>query len=116
MFKKYNINDLFLASVSIVYPFHEYNSKNGFVKIGHGNFEYNTILLKKDNKYIDLQDKFIPIISYKVNFIEPLSNYYMQDGNKISVSKRNAINIGKQYYNEFNKSKTKKLYIKQKNK
>ena len=39
MFKKYNINDLFLASVSIVYPYREYDSKTGFVKLAHGSFK-----------------------------------------------------------------------------
>ena len=116
MFKKYNINDLFLASVSIVYPYREYDSKTGFVKLAHGSFKYNTILLKKEDKFIDLQKKFIPVItSYKINFLEPLSKYYTQEGAKTTeLTKRKAINIGKQHYNEFQQSEVKNSYVKQK--
>ena len=71
----------------------------------------------KDGKCIDLQKKFIPTISYKINFVEPLNKYYTQDGNKISdLNKRKAINIGKQYYNEFNESEKLHSYLKQKKK
>ena len=87
-----------------------------YLKLPCASFKYNTILLKKEDKFIDLQKKFIPVItSYKINFLEPLSKYYTQEGAKTTeLTKRKAINIGKQHYNEFQQSEVKNSYVKQK--
>lgn len=87
MFKRYNINDLFLAHVVI------------YLKDAKSSYGYLTILKKNDVNYTDLQnlDRVVtPSMIYK---IEALSNYYTQEGKRKNITRKNAINISKNYYN-----------------
>lgn len=111
MFEKYDINDLFLASIEVMYA--ESNKwdiiTGGFFRhrIKQTGYRYSTILLKDGEKFIDLQDNSIKIdttrnpkvTSYVIEYMEPLSKYYTQKGKKKNtLSKRKALKKGKQYY------------------
>lgn len=99
MFGRYNINDLFLAVIKITYPNTNYNQETGLLRSEIVKYEYFTILLKKGCSYIDLQNKktfSIPMASYDITFIEPLSNYYL-DKEKRTLSKKEVIGAVKTY-------------------
>ena len=113
MFEKYNINDLFIASVSVSYP-----EKNiGIITIGglltdaEIEYDYVTILRKEKDKYVDLQngstmmDTIDPNkLSHTIDYMEPLSKYYNKDGKKKdTLSKKEAIGLSFKYYKEFHK-------------
>lgn len=125
MFEKYNINDLFMAAIDVTYPYDQYDIDiGGILKSGIAGYGYTTILLKKDDKYIDLQDRNVKIsnivcpisISYTIAYMEPLSKYYTQDGKKKDTfGRRSAINIGRKYYSNFNKDHMKNIEEKNKN-
>ena len=111
MFERYNINDLFLASINVTYPANDMWDVNigDIFMSGTAGYGYLTVLRKVGEKYIDLQDisKKITttidptITSYTVDYMEPLSKYYTQDGKKKEIfSKRQAIKTGRQYYND----------------
>lgn len=89
MFTRYNINDLFLAHV-VVYS---ENSNSGY--------GYLTILKKNDNNYIDLQNPNRIVTPSMIYRIEALNKYYTQDGRRKSVTRKNAVNLGKKYYETF---------------
>ena len=108
MFEKYNINDLFIASVSVSYP-----EKNiGIITIGglltdaEIEYDYVTILRKEKDKYVDLQngstmmDTIDPNkLSHTIDYMEPLSKYYNKDGKKKdTLSKKEAIGLSLKYY------------------
>lgn len=110
MFEKYNINDLFLASINVMYPANDMWDVNvgGILMMGTAGYGYLTILRKDGDKYIDLQDMSKKITtsrdprttSYTIDYIEPLSKYYTQDGKKKETfSRRKAILEAKKYYN-----------------
>ena len=99
MFTRYNINDLFLAYVVVNVP--SKNSESAYTTYG-----YPTILTKKGEIYIDLQNKDRVITnslipnqkSYVIYEIEPLSKHYTQDGRRINTfSRKKALNAEKQY-------------------
>ena len=58
MFERYNINDLFIASVSVSYPENKLgvDKIGGILEIATAGYGYVTILRKDKDKYIDLQD------------------------------------------------------------
>lgn len=110
MFERYNINDLFLASITVMFPDNDMWDVNigGICMMGTAGYGYLTILKKDDDRYIDLNDMSKKITttrdpmktSYIINYIEPLSKYYTQDGKKKEVfSKRQALKEAKKYYN-----------------
>lgn len=112
MFERYNINDLFLASISIMKPDNntcDVNVGNMFMGKTTG-YGYSTILRKTDNRYIDLLNTSLKIsttrdpeiTSYVIDYIEPLSKYYTQDGKKKEIfSKRQALTELERYYDAF---------------
>ena len=103
MFERYNIDSLFLASVNC-----DYN--NGMLEYS---YDYLTVLQKDNDKYIDLQDISRKITnvgesdnksvrkSYTINYAEPLSKYYTQDGRKKVISKRKALIKAKKMNQEY---------------
>lgn len=110
MFERYNINDLFLASINVMHPDNNMWDINagGILMMGIAGYGYLTILRKDGDKYIDLQDMSRKIsttrdsrtTSYTIDYIEPLSKYYTQEGKKKDTfSKRKAIMEAKKYYN-----------------
>ena len=114
MFERNNIDDLFLASISVLYPDNDIVTDNvgGFLTISIGGYGYTTILKKEGEKYIDLNDTKVEITttrnpnetSYTIDYMEPLSRYYTGDGKRKKVfSNRQAIKIAETYYDEFHK-------------
>lgn len=102
MFGKYNIDDLFIAYINLFYI-----KRNGSLEY----YAHSTTILKKvkEDQYINLKNGEIvpstnhPIVK-EIAYIEPLSNYYDQDGKKkVKVSKKKAIERLKENYNSFNK-------------
>jgi len=111
MFERYNINDLFLASIDVMYPDNDMWDVNigGILTGGTAGYGYLTILRKDGDKYIDLQNMSRKITttrdprttSYTIDYIEPLSKYYTQEGKKKETfSRRKAIIEAAKYYNE----------------
>lgn len=113
MFKKYSINDLYLAAIDVRYPHRDESIDfGGLLSVTELGYEYSTVLLKVDSKYIDLQNPSLKITNerdpYKVSctvaHIEPLSNYYNQDGTK-KISVKKCITKAKKYYKTFNENR-----------
>lgn len=124
MFERYNIDDLFLAVIHVTFPENAWDlTAGGIEMMGPDGYKYLTILKKDNNTYIDLQYMSRTInaiedpktIHYKVEYVQPLSKYYTQDGRKKQTfSKRQALLAAKKYcisaYSEYLKqSKEKSL-------
>ena len=114
MFERNNIDDLFLASISVLYPDDDKITDNvgGLLKLSRAGYGYLTILKKEGEKYIDLNDTKVEITTtrnpnetnYTIDYMEPLSRYYTGDGKrKKFFSNRQAIKIAETYYDEFHK-------------
>lgn len=122
MFSKYKIEDLFLASISVSYPEYTFG-KDGTIMLAPpeidcgglfasstSGYGYRTILWKNGAEYIDLSNKSAKIdrkinpftTSHTIINLEPLSNYYKEDGTK-KIGKRKALSLGEQYYNAMRK-------------
>lgn len=110
MFERYDINDLFLASINVMYPEDGMWDVNvgGMLMMGTSGYGYLTILKKENNKYIDLSDMSRKITttrdpkttSYTIDYMEPFSKYYTQEGKKKETfSRRTALVYAKKYYN-----------------
>lgn len=111
MFEKYNINDLFIAQVDVTYPEPIWESDwqinaGGILlstEIGYG---YLTIVFRKDDMYYELQSNKLlsfsrnpRITSYTIKYLEPLSDYYTQEGKKKNkISRKQAIKEGRKHY------------------
>lgn len=109
MFERYNINDLFLASISVMFPDSNIDDVNfgGILTMETAGYGYLTILKKENGKYIDLNNISRKItttrdprkISYTIDYIQPLSKYYTQDGKKKeTLSRRKTLIEAKKYY------------------
>ena len=115
MFERNNIDDLFLASISVWKPENKIeldNIADFFIVSICSATEYSTILKKEGEKYIDLNDTKVEITTtrnpnetnYTIDYMEPLSRYYTGDGKKKdTLSKKEAIGLSLEYYNEFHK-------------
>ena len=114
MFERNNIDDLFLASISVLYPDNEMLTDNigGILTISIGGYGYTTILKREKEKYIDLNNPKAEITttrdpfkaSYIIDYMEPLSKYYTSDGKRKQIfSNRQAIKMAETYYDEFDK-------------
>ena len=114
MFERNNIDDLFLASITVLYPDDDKVTDNvgGLLKLSRAGYGYSTILKKEGEKYIDLNDTKVEITTtrnpnetnYTIDYMEPLSKYYNKDGKKKdTLSKKEAIGLLLEYYNEFHK-------------
>ena len=126
MFKKYNINDLFIASLDVTYPDSYDSFIGGYLLISHSydaGYGYITILAKTENGYIDLSNpkrkitntKVLGETSYTISYIEPLSRYYTQDGTKKAIfNRRKAIKIAKEHYNDIHQNHMNQLEEKNK--
>ena len=99
MFGKYNIDDLYLTYVNVFY----------IKKTGEEVYISSTTTISKKingNKYINLKNNEpLPNSKYpyvnKIAYLEPLGNYYTQDGKRKGVSKEQAIDSIKKYYSKF---------------
>ena len=108
MFEKYDINDLFLAIVHVTFPENTWDlTAGGIEMMGPNGYKYLTIIRKDNDTYIDLQHmsrimttaKNSQITNYRVEYTQPLSKYYTQDGRKKQIfSKRKALLAAKEYY------------------
>ena len=103
MFERNNIDDLFLATISVSYPDNDIVTDN-----------VGGLLKKEGEKYIDLNDTKVEITttrnpnetSYTIDYMEPLGKYYTSDGRRKKVfSNRQAIIMAKTCYDEFFKDK-----------
>ena len=114
MFERNNIDDLFLASITVLYPDNDIVTDNvgGLLKLSRAGYGYSTILKKEGEKYIDLNDTKKEITttrnpnktSYTIDYMEPLSKYYDGDGKRKQIfSNRQAIKMAETYYDEFDK-------------
>ena len=114
MFERNNLDDLFLATISVSYPDNDIVTDNvgGLLKLSRAGYGYSTILKKEGEKYIDLNDTKVEITttrnpnetSYTIDYMEPLSKYYTSDGKRKKLfSNRQAIKIAETYYDEFDK-------------
>lgn len=114
MFERNNIDDLFLASITVLYPDNDRVTDNvgGFLKISRAGYGYSTILKKEGEQYIDLNNPKKEITttrdpnktSYTIDYMEPLSKYYTSDGKKKNgFSNRQAIKMAETYYDKFDK-------------
>lgn len=108
MFERYNIDDLFLAIVHVTFPEHTWDpTASGIEMTGPDGYKYLTIVKKDNDTYIDLQYMSRTMnairnpktINYKIEYMQPLSKYYTQDGRrKQTFSKRKALLAAKEYY------------------
>ncbi len=120
MFEKYDIEELYLASINVIYPDYMGIETNiGGILIekeaGYGYFTVVRAIEHDDHtSYIDLANPERPIrnsrnsssTSYILEDTEPLSNYYTQDGKrKQTFSKRRALKEGEKHYNEFHQKR-----------
>ncbi len=115
MFEKYNLSELYLGSIDVRYP-DSYGwdvNVGGVLMMGMSGYGYWTILKKTgEDKFIDLQNperqisavRDSRITSYTIGYMEPLGNYYEQDGKKREVfSRRQAIKEARNHYNDIHK-------------
>lgn len=109
LFEKYNIDDLFLASVRVIYPENNLYNIDGIIMMGIAGYGYLTILKKEDDKYIDLCNRKVKIseerdsnkTSYIIDYIEPFNEYYNLDGDNLKMlSKRKVLTEAKKYYDD----------------
>ena len=116
MFERNDINDLFLASITVSHPDNDRvtDIAGNFCSLSIEIFEYSTILKKHGDKFIDLYNPKAEITmtkdpnktSYIIDYMEPLSKYYTSDGKRKKVfSNRQAIIMSKTCYDEFFKDK-----------
>lgn len=101
MKETYRVEELFLASIDVIYPPRKENEPSIFTDLEDDKgFNYITVLKKEGEEYIDFQDKYRKIsfeedpsvITYKVKYMVPLSKYYQRDdGKKIRFTRTNAI-------------------------
>lgn len=114
MFERYNVNDLYLASINVMYSETITIAEAGFggmsFSSGIGGYGYITVVRKDGDKYIDLQNPNRKLVnerdltetSYIIEYIEPLNKYYTQDGkNKEKLGKRKSLKLAKNYYEEY---------------
>lgn len=121
MFEKYNINDLYIASVDVLYGDVNICSDgvtddcvaDDLLFFGTCGYGYITVLYKNKDKYIDLSNTKIifPCDSkknntvYRASYVEPLSKYYNQDGSKKnSLGKRKSLKIAERYFDRFHEN------------
>lgn len=107
MFERYNIDDLFLAIVHVTFSENTWDlTASGIEMTGPKGYKYLTILRKDNDTYIDLQNmsrimttvKNPKTTNYHVEYTQPLSKYYTQDGRKKQTfSKRQALLAAKEY-------------------
>ncbi len=109
MFKKYDIHDLFLASINVTYPDNEMWDTNfgGILRMGIAGYGYMTILRQEGDTYIDLENASRKIttardpktVSHTIDYIVPLSKYYTQEGKKKKIfSRKEALVEAQKYY------------------
>ena len=120
MFERYDIKDLYLAAVGVMYPdndMHEFNM-GGILTMGTAGYGYLTILLKDGEEYIDLRHMPRKVTttrnpentSYVIEYIEPLSKFYTQKGQKKQAfSKKKALLEAKKHYNSLHRQYVEKL-------
>ena len=113
MFEKVSVDDLYFASiVTSSYGTNSGINSEGIINNVCGDFGYLTVVLKKDREYIDLNNPEVKVIgkeqkqsaaNYIIVYKEPFSKYYIicQNQNRM-ISKRKAIIIAHNYYQEFN--------------
>lgn len=114
MFKKYNIEDLFIAEISYMSDIPDINI-GGLVQEYTG-WTYYTVLRKAGEKYIDLQNPKRNIRAYhngehgyfNVEIMEPLSDF-INKSDKTTYSKKAILLKAKEYYQELRKSNNKRL-------
>ena len=99
MFEKYNIDELFLAKISII----RVNKNNLLLKdirkfnLNVSNelkYSFKTIIYYKNGIFIDLKNMKKIDKCAIIEIIGPLSNYYTQDGKK-KVNRRESIKSAK---------------------
>lgn len=114
MFEKYDINELYLGSVSVdpIGPEDWETNIGGIFFESTAGYGYLTILRKlSEDSYVDLKDmKPIGTVrnphttSYTIDYVEPLSDYYTQDGKKKDIfSRRQAVREAKNHYDAIHK-------------
>lgn len=115
MFERYNVNDLYLASINVMYSETITFAEAGFGGMSFssaiGGYGYITVVRKEGDKYIDLQNPDRKLVnerkstetSYIIEYIEPLNKYYTQEGKK-KIGKRKSLKLAKNYYEEYHKN------------
>ena len=97
MFKKYDINDLYLAEIECILPKISNDKVYGY--------SYETIIYYNGKKYIDLENPSNKLekdnSNYKIIYIEPLSHYYTNDGKKKKHGRIKPINTNEMHYEKF---------------
>lgn len=123
MFEKYNLKDLYIGTVNVIFAESNFPETNigGILQVGTTGYSYWTILRKTDEgKFIDLQApernistvRDLRVKSFIVGYTEPLSKYYGQNGEKRKTfSLRKALVAAETHYDEFQANELK--YIKQ---
>ena len=135
MFGKYNINELYLASINVSYTekeifesrtFHEcgfYLAKFG--KNGIDGYKYITLVKKCKDKYIDLENPKRKIVldiipnetSYVIECIEPINKYYLKDATyKEKLGKSQSLKLARKYYGQYSEKQMNYVGINTRNK
>ena len=115
MFERYNVNDLFLASINIIHNEKKIVTSDKFGISFEGaieGFGYITIVKKEEDKYIDLQNPKRKLVtksdlnetSYIIEYIEPLSKYYKNKEGKSKLCKRKTLKLAENYYADHHKN------------
>lgn len=123
MFEKYDIVDLYLASIIIAEPEERvWDASIGqMVRVSSNEINYNTVIRKVGDHYVDLKYLEHVIseirnsrdITYLIEAKESLWHYEVPYGRKkITYSRNKALKIGERYYPQFNKKN--KILIKTK--
>lgn len=110
MLKRYHINKLFLASITVQYPDNEIMwdiNIGGMLQMGFTGYGYVTVVRKQDDHYIDLKNESKKIttthdpstISYSIGYMQPFSKYYEGKGRKkVTFTKQRALKEAERYY------------------
>lgn len=110
-FERFNVDDLYFASISTSSYNGSLSSNQGMSYIGSNDYGYLTIVLKKGNEYIDLNNPSYKVVdkeqrrngNYIIIYKEPFSKYYIKCQNQNrTISKRKVVLEAHNYYQEFN--------------
>lgn len=107
MFEKIDVNDLYLAYITVVDSSKHYvyfdGEMTGMVVAGLGDYGFLTVLRKMDERFEDLHDSFRKINTnresmvspFVVDYIKPFSVYYNK---KEKVTRKEALLEAQNYY------------------
>jgi len=120
MFERIDVNDLYFASIDVLYPDTNWIPDvniGGIFQIGLAGYGYLTVLYKKNDEYFDLSDMSRKIVlardpstvSCVAAYLKPFTDYYSQGEDRKTFSRRKALAEANEYYDAFHQDYLREL-------